>query len=83
MLQRDRHIRTQIQQVADACLFGFSFCMAFALRTNPQIVAWLDLDAIPPDIFGKVIWLYFLLIPAAPLILEFQGFYDHPVLCSR
>jgi exopolysaccharide biosynthesis polyprenyl glycosylphosphotransferase len=83
MLQRDRHIRTQIQQVADACLFGFSFWMAFALRTNPQIVAWLDLDAIPPDIFGKVIWLYFLLIPAAPLILEFQGFYDHPLLCPR
>jgi exopolysaccharide biosynthesis polyprenyl glycosylphosphotransferase len=83
MLQRDRQIRTQIQQVADACLFGFSFWIAFALRANPQIVAWLELDPIPPDIFNKVLWLYFILIPVAPLVLEFQGFYDHPVLYPR
>ena len=83
MLQRDRQIRTQIQQVADACLFGFSFWIAFALRASPQIIAWLELDPIPPDILNKVLWLYFILIPAAPLILETQGFYDHPVLCPR
>ena len=47
MLQRDRQIRTQIQQLADACLFGFSFWMAFTLRGNPQIIAWLNLDLIP------------------------------------
>jgi exopolysaccharide biosynthesis polyprenyl glycosylphosphotransferase len=83
MLQRDRQIRTQIQQVADACLFGFSFWVAIALRANPQIIAWLDLDPISPDLFNKVLWLYFILIPAAPLILETQGFYDRPVLCPR
>jgi exopolysaccharide biosynthesis polyprenyl glycosylphosphotransferase len=83
MLQRDRQIRTQIQQVADACLFGFSFWIAFVLRANPQIIAWLDLDPIPPDVFNKVLWLYFILIPAAPLILETQGFYDHPVFRPR
>ena len=32
---------------------------------------------------NRVVWLYFLLIPAAPLILESQGFYNHPVLCPR
>ena len=37
----------------------------------------------PPDIFGSVVWLYLALIPAAPLILESQGFYSHPVLCPR
>jgi exopolysaccharide biosynthesis polyprenyl glycosylphosphotransferase len=83
MLQRDQQFRTQIHQVADACLFAVSFWMAFALRVNPQIIAWLELDPIPPDIFDRVLWLYFFLIPTAPLILESQGFYNHPVLCSR
>ena len=83
MLRRDRQIRTQIHQVADACLFAVSFWMAYALRANPQVNAWLNLDPIPFDIFGSVVWLYFALIPAAPLILESQGFYSHPVLCPR
>ena len=83
MLQRDRQIRTQIHQVADACVFGASFWIAFMLRANPQIIAWLNLDPIPPDLFSKAIWLYFILIPTAPLILETQGFYDRPVLSPR
>ncbi len=83
MLQRDRQIRTQIHQLADACLFGFSFWLAFVLRGNPHVVEWLNLDPLPADIPSKVAWLYFLLIPAAPLILESQGFYNHPVLCPR
>jgi exopolysaccharide biosynthesis polyprenyl glycosylphosphotransferase len=84
MLQRDQQIRTQIHQVADACLFAASFWIAFALRANPQIIAWLGLEAVPPDLFSRGIWfLYVALIPAAPLILESQGFYNHPVLCPR
>ena len=83
MLRRDRQIRTQIHQVADACLFAVSFWLAFALRTNPQIISWLNLDPIPADIFNSVVWLYLALIPAAPLILESQGFYDRPALGPR
>jgi exopolysaccharide biosynthesis polyprenyl glycosylphosphotransferase len=83
MLQRDRQIRTQIHQLADACLFAVSFWLAYALRTNPHIIWWLNLDPMPPDIFNSVVWLYFALIPAAPLILESQGFYSRPALCAR
>ena len=83
MLRRDRQIRTQIHQVADACLFAVSFWIAYALRNNPHIVAWLELDPIPPDVVGSVVWLYFILIVAAPLILESQGFYDRPALGPR
>jgi len=83
MLRRDRQIRTQIHQLADACLFAVSFWLAYTLRTNPQVIAWLGLDPIPPEIFNSVVWLYFVLIPAAPLILESQGFYNRPVLCPR
>jgi exopolysaccharide biosynthesis polyprenyl glycosylphosphotransferase len=84
MLQRDRQIRTQIHQLADACLFALSFWIAFALRANPQIIAWLKLEQVPSDLFTKGLWLlYFAMIPAAPLVLESQGFYNHPVLSPR
>jgi len=83
MLRRDRQIRTQIHQLADACLFAVSFWIAFALRANPQIIARLGLVPFPPDAFEKILWLYVFLIPAAPLILESQGFYSRPALGSR
>ncbi|MGB7749681.1 MAG: sugar transferase [Verrucomicrobiia bacterium] len=84
MLQRDRQIRTQVHQVADACLFAISFWISFVLRANPHIIAWLELEPVPPDLFNPGVWLlYFALIPTAPLVLESQGFYDHPVLCPR
>ena len=83
MLRRDRQIRTQIHQVADACLFAVSFWIAYALRANPQIIAWLNLDPIPPDVLGSVGWLYFPLIVAAPGILESQGFYDRAAFGPR
>jgi exopolysaccharide biosynthesis polyprenyl glycosylphosphotransferase len=69
--------------MADAFLFAVSFWMAYVLRTNPQISAWLDLDPIPPDVLGNIVWLYFPLIVASPLILESQGFYDRPALGPR
>ncbi|HVU09188.1 MAG TPA: sugar transferase, partial [Verrucomicrobiae bacterium] len=81
MLQRDRQIRMQIQQLADACLFTVSFWIAYSLRSNPQIIAWLKL--VPPSSLENFLWLYVVLIPAAPLVLESQGFYNRPVLSSR
>ena len=83
MLRRDRQIRTQIHQLADASLFAVSFWLAYALRTNAQIIAWLGLEPMRFDIFNSVVWLYFALIPAAPLILESQGFYNRSALCPR
>ncbi|MGD1087435.1 MAG: sugar transferase [Verrucomicrobiota bacterium] len=81
MLQRDRQIRIQIQQLADACLFAVSLSIAYALRSNPQIIAWLNL--VPASSFESFRWLYVVLIPAAPLILESQGFYDRTAPCPR
>ena len=85
MLRRDRQIRTQVNQLVDACLFALSFWMAYALRTNPQIVAWLNLPAITDETLDsqKLVWLYAALIPAAPLILESQNFYKHAPLGPR
>jgi exopolysaccharide biosynthesis polyprenyl glycosylphosphotransferase len=83
MLQRDRQIRTQVQQIADASLFATSFWLAYALRGNEVLCGWLGLDLIGPDMFVRVYWIYFLLVPAAPLVLESQGFYKRPVGGSR
>ena len=81
MLRRDRQIRTVIQQLADASLFAIAFWVAYALRANPEIIAWLKLE--PPSPFENFAWLYLVLIPATPLVLESQGFYDHSPLCHR
>jgi exopolysaccharide biosynthesis polyprenyl glycosylphosphotransferase len=85
MLRRDRQIRTHIHQLADACIFALSFWAAYALRVDPQLIAWLHLPAISDESLDaqKLIWLYVALIPAAPLILESQNFYNRPPLASR
>src|SRR5208282_193888 len=85
MLRRDRQIRTQINQLADAFLVAVSFWFAFVLRTNADITAWLKLDPIPSDAFNNIntILLALALIPITPLILESQGFYNRPVFCPR
>jgi exopolysaccharide biosynthesis polyprenyl glycosylphosphotransferase len=91
MLQRDRQIRTQVHQLADACIFAASFWLAYAIRNNVTLTSWInlllpaghELDVIPPDMFEQVWWLYFALVPAAPLVLESQGFYNRPAMNSR
>ena len=81
MLRRDRQIRTQIQQLLDAALFAISFWLAYKLRADPDLVELFNLDPIEP--FISFAWLYLILIPVAPLVLEAQGFYQRPLLCSR
>jgi hypothetical protein len=82
MLQRDRQIRTQVHQLTDACLFAISFWLAFAVRGNgrPQIVSLaLASGSIPPEMFERMGG-FFSARPAAPLVLESQGFYNRPAV---
>jgi exopolysaccharide biosynthesis polyprenyl glycosylphosphotransferase len=83
MLQRDRQIRTQVHQLADAGLFVLSFWLAYVLRDNRLLSTWLGLDTIGSDMFLQIRALYFLPVLAAPLILESQGFYNRPQNGSR
>jgi exopolysaccharide biosynthesis polyprenyl glycosylphosphotransferase len=71
----------QIHQLMDACLFALGFWLAYVLRSNPDIIGLLGLP--PVNKFDDYVWLYIILIPAAPLILEAQGFYNRPTFCSR
>jgi exopolysaccharide biosynthesis polyprenyl glycosylphosphotransferase len=71
----------QVHQLADACLFALSFWLAYALRSSETIIRTFNLFEVAP--FEQYVWLYLILIPAAPFVLEAQGFYNRPLLCSR
>lgn len=94
MLQRDRHIRTQVQQLTDACVFAVSFWLAFVVRADPELTylvnhtvgGWFKFfhwEKVSDGAFDRVMWLYFALVPAAPLVLESQGFYNRAIIGSR
>jgi len=71
----------QLHQVVDACLFAIGFWLAYALRSNSEFIRLLGLNTVAD--FDRYVWLYLVLIPAAPMVLEAQGFYSRPLLCSR
>jgi len=81
MLRRDQQVRTRIHQLMDACLYAVSFWLAYLLRSNEFLIDLFELHAIGD--FDRYVWLYLVLIPVSPLVLESQGFYDRPVLCPR
>src|SRR5665213_2335522 len=83
MLQRDRQFRTQVHMLSDACVFAASLWLAFALRDNETIARMLGLEVINPGSAYQVKSLFFVLVVAAPLVLESQGFYKRPLLSSR
>ena len=64
-------------------MFAVAFWAAYVIRSNEKLSTFLGLDIITPDTFSHNAWLYFALLPAAPLILESQGFYNRPMLGSR
>ena len=71
----------QVNELLDACLFAVSFWLAYLVRSNPRVIDFFRLDDVSP--FDAYVWLYLILIPIAPLILEAQGFYNRPLFCSR
>src|ERR1051325_8871200 len=81
MLRRDRLNRMQAHQMMDACVFAFSFWFAYALRSNPVVIDLFGLSEINP--FKQFAWLLLLVIPAAPFVLEAQGFYSRLIFCPR
>lgn len=84
MLQRDHHFRTQVQQVADVCLFALAFGLSFVLRADQTFSrACFGLDAVSGDSFYHVIWLYLTFVVFVPPILGSQGFYRRRVMGSR
>src|SRR5688572_107335 len=80
MLRRDRQLRTQISQIKDAVLFALALWIAYLFRATLEL-QFLENRALQS--FGHFAWLYLIIVPGAPLVLELQGFYQRPLLCSR
>jgi len=86
MLRRDRQVKVQIFQLVDACIFAFSFWLAFRLRSDPRIIYHFRLDPFTNDpqlVLEKLVWIYPVLVFVSPLVLEAQGFYSRSILSSR
>jgi len=82
MLRRDRQLRTQIHQVKDAALFALALWVAHFWRDHfPTEWLFWKFEAIDP--FAKFTWIYLIIIPGVPLILESMGFYQRSVFASR
>src|SRR5262245_35425394 len=89
MLRRQRQLRTQLQKLLDAGLFGLSFWLAYQLRSadlwnHPILTRMLAVWSGTPEIksFAEYAWLLVVILPA-PFLLELQGFYNRPIVASR
>lgn len=82
MLGRQRQIRAQLQKLLDGCLFALALWLAHFIRQNYLKISWFGGA---PDIekFEDFVWLAWVIIPVAPLLLDTYGFYNRPLLCRR
>lgn len=74
MLRRDQQIRSQLQQLLDACLLALALALAYLIRSNEAFSAWLNLG--PPSPYPHYVWLFLIVVPAGPMLLEMMGFYE-------
>jgi exopolysaccharide biosynthesis polyprenyl glycosylphosphotransferase len=95
MLSRDRQFRVQVNQLVDGILFALGLWLAWVIRDywtefGPAAVAALfghkavesifglkGVDSISP--FRDYLWLFLVVIPMTPLVLEWQGFYERAI----
>ena len=82
MLRRDRQLRTQIHQLKDAALFALALWLSHLIRYNlpSEFLGW---KFEPIAAFDSFVWLYLIIIPGVPLVLESQGFYQRPLFAPR
>ena len=82
MLKRQRQIRAQIQKILDAGLFAAGLWLAHWIRSDYLRIAILGgTREIQP--LSEFFWLFVIIIPAAPVLLEMQGFYRRPLFVRR
>ena len=82
MLRRDRQIRTQIGQLKDGLLFALGLWLAHVLRSHfPSEILFWKFEPIDP--FDQFVWLFLIVFPGAPLVLESVRFYRRPLFGTR
>lgn len=63
-------------------MFALALWLAHLVRKffTGEFMGWVSE---PIESFDKFVWLYLIIIPGVPLVLESQGFYQRPLLGSR
>src|SRR3984893_4691082 len=73
MLARRQELNTQLQVVVDGFLLAVSLWVAWVLRYYST--SWFDLkDTVDP--FHNYHWLFIVIMPFGPILLDLQGFYQ-------
>src|SRR5947199_1593650 len=76
MLARRQELNTQLQVVIDGFLLAISLWIAWVLRYYGTF--WFGLkDAVDP--FHNYHWLFIVIMPFGPILLDLQGFYQSPL----
>lgn len=81
MLRRQKEIRSRVQMVLDASLFGLALSLAHWVRSRWQFEVFGGSREIQP--FDVYLWLFAVVVPGAPLVLHLVGFYSRPLIASR
>lgn len=77
MLGRYRQLRKRLHQIIDAGLFAIALWVAHFIRYT-----WtFGRPEIAP--FTEFLWLYAVILPLTPIVLDIQGFYNRPILAPR
>ena len=80
MLRRDRQLRVQGYQFIDGGVFALGLWLAHLIGLDWSGARLLTraVDQIKPFV-PEYFWLFLVVIPMTPLVLEWQGFYERPV----
>ncbi len=76
MLARKQQLNTQLQQLIDAFLLAVALYLAYVLRLYGTVPLRF---ANYPDPFQNYQWLFVVLMPFGPILLDLQGFYQSPL----
>jgi exopolysaccharide biosynthesis polyprenyl glycosylphosphotransferase len=72
-----RELVTQFSQLTDALLIALIYWLAHAMREQLAFSHPLDFSGIAPFRYYK--WLYIVILPVCPFVLDVNGYYSRPV----
>jgi exopolysaccharide biosynthesis polyprenyl glycosylphosphotransferase len=78
MLRRTHQLRAQVYQIIDVCIFLFALALAHHMRAILHDLPFFK-DPIAP-VKQDYVTLFLTMIPMAPLVLAWQGYYERPLL---
>ena len=81
MLGQHQQLRTQVNQLKDGGLFCLALWLAHWIRSSVLQGFFPKTQIIEP--FYDFMWLWLIIFPGAPLLLEFQGYYKRPLVARR